>query len=1012
MKKLITLIFILLLIDFSYAQYFGRNKVQYERFNFRVLQTDNFKIHFYENEDAAADAGVMLERWNNRFSQIFKRNVQRDQPIILYSNHADFQQTNVLHGMIPQGTGGVTEGLKNRIILPLTGVYSENDHVLGHELVHAFQYDIFRASSAGLASTQQTPLWFVEGLAEYLSIGRVSTLTAMWMRDAVLNDDVPTFNDVSFNYRYFPYRYGHSIWAFIGSNWSDEASGRLFKAVVDSGWIGGFNSTLRMTPDSVSALWQQALRDTYTPQLTGKTPPEELGQVLIRSEDRIALSPVISPDGKFVALYTTEEIFSLDLYIIDAFTGETVTRLVRSNTDRHFDALRFINAAGTWSPDSRSFAFIIIEGGRDRVAFADVQSRRIRETVTIEGVDEISHLAWSPDGNNILVSGTSNGINDLFIYNIKSRSVRKITDDKFSELQPSWSPDGNYILFSTDRGGETNFENFIFSPMKIALYNVETEQINLISISDRAKHVNPLFSFSGREIYFVADPDGITNLYRYSLDSEEFNKVTNVATGISGLTQLSPSISIAKNTGRMILSVFNSKSYNIHALNPDELIGEPFELIEDDYLTNAGLPETDKAEQGVVHDYMNEPEDGLPLNREFTVTNYRPSLSLLYLGQPAIGIAVNRFGTQVGGGITGIFSDMLGNHMLGAALQMSGTFQDIGGQVIYQNRENRVNYGGAIGHIPYLTGAIRAGFDTVRIGNDLYLADKITLIRQRVFNNHLMLMADYPFSTNRRFELGSGYTRISYSIEEETILAFGGIIHDRTVEQIESPAALNLFQVSTAYVGDYSFFGFTSPISGSRFRFEAESTLGSLNFLGALADYRNYLFFNPVTFAFRGLHYGRYFGDAEDLRLAQLSIGDDVWVRGYRLGSYSLDECTQSGVPGGCPEIDRLFGSKLAVFNFETRVPLFGTDQFGLIPIGFIPLELSAFFDAGIAWRKDDFPVFDFSRDSHERIPVMSTGLAARLNLFGYIVIQGYWAYPFQRPKSNGEWGLLISPGW
>jgi hypothetical protein len=55
----------------------------------------------------------------------------------------------------------------------------------------------------------------VEGMAEYLSIGSVDANTAMWMRDAIINDDFPTLKEMTTGYEYFPYRYGHAFWAFV-----------------------------------------------------------------------------------------------------------------------------------------------------------------------------------------------------------------------------------------------------------------------------------------------------------------------------------------------------------------------------------------------------------------------------------------------------------------------------------------------------------------------------------------------------------------------------------------------------------------------------------------------------------------------------------------------------------------------------------------------------------------------------------------------------------------------------
>jgi hypothetical protein len=132
------------------GEYFGRNKVQYDDFDFKVLKPNQFRIYFYPSEESATkEAGRMLERWHNRFKMIFDRTLPKRQPVLIYANHADFQQTNAISGLIPEGTGGVTEGLMNRIILPLTGIGSENDHVLGHELAHAFHYNIIKESPAG-----------------------------------------------------------------------------------------------------------------------------------------------------------------------------------------------------------------------------------------------------------------------------------------------------------------------------------------------------------------------------------------------------------------------------------------------------------------------------------------------------------------------------------------------------------------------------------------------------------------------------------------------------------------------------------------------------------------------------------------------------------------------------------------------------------------------------------------------------------------------------------------------
>ncbi len=143
-------------------------------------------------------------------------------PLLIYNDHAGFQQTNAIQGDISVGTGGVTEGLRNRVVFPVAMTNQQTNHVLGHEMVHAFQYHmILKGDSTSMRNLANLPLWMIEGLAEYLSIGRVDAHTALWMRDAVLNDDLPRIKDLN-GYKYFPYRWGQAFWAYVAGVYGDE----------------------------------------------------------------------------------------------------------------------------------------------------------------------------------------------------------------------------------------------------------------------------------------------------------------------------------------------------------------------------------------------------------------------------------------------------------------------------------------------------------------------------------------------------------------------------------------------------------------------------------------------------------------------------------------------------------------------------------------------------------------------------------------------------------------------
>ena len=134
----------------------------------------------------------------------------------------------------------MTESNRRRVILPFAGGLAETDHVLGHELVHAFQYDIAsqtdvngRPSGPGL---QALPLWFIEGMAEYLSLGPIDSNTAMWVREAASRDAMPSIDKLD-DPDFFPYRYGHAFWAYVAGRWGDRAVGDLLRATGPDGNI-------------------------------------------------------------------------------------------------------------------------------------------------------------------------------------------------------------------------------------------------------------------------------------------------------------------------------------------------------------------------------------------------------------------------------------------------------------------------------------------------------------------------------------------------------------------------------------------------------------------------------------------------------------------------------------------------------------------------------------------------------------------------------------------------------
>ena len=987
------------------GDYFGQNKVQYRDFDFKVLKTEHFDIYYYPEEEAATRmAARMAERWYGRLSKLLGHELRGRQPLILYASGPHFRQTNTIQGGIGEGTGGVTEAYKRRIVLPLAGPLEATDHVLGHELVHAFQYDITGTNvNTNTAGALALPLWFIEGMAEYLSIGPVDPHTRMWMRDAARRERLPAIDDLD-NPRYFPYRYGHAFWAFVAGKYGDKVVGDLLRAgAVTRGYKEAIEGILGVDTKELTRLWHEAEFAAYRPVAEATTLAGRIARPVIvnRSEGgpRLNVSPELSPDGTRFMFFSERDLFSIDLYLADTATGKVIRKITDTATDPHFETLQFLGSAGAWDPAGAKFVVPAISKGQAILAIFDVQNGRKEREIRVEGADEVLNPTWSADGGRIAFSGLVGGVNDLFVYDLSANSLRRLTNDAYAEMDPAFSPDGTRIAFATDRFS-TNLDLLDIGHPRLAVLDLQSGAVRQVGGFDGAKNIGPQWTRDGSGLYFLADREGITNVYRLSIDGGQPVQLTNLVTGVSGITALSPAMSAAG--GRVIFSAYEDDGYNVYALEtetqltgtaPVDLPGNPAVL----------PPRT--APEGPVATALQSATGALPpADQKIEEENYSPKLSLDFAGQPTVGVGVDPFGTYAAGGVAFLFSDMLGNHTVGVAAQVTSRFDEFGGSLFYLNRKKRWNYGIGLDQTPYVSRGYQTGIVRTPDG-DVYVENEYRILQT---DRSLTGVVSYPFSRALRVEAQGGFRQIGLKqdVRSRVYSLQTGQLIDQIDEDLGSFEDLNLGQASGALVYDTSIFGATSPIRGSRYRLEYSQAAGTLTYSGVLGDFRTYLMpVRPVTFAFRGLYYGRYGSDAESDRLPTLYLGYSGLVRGYDPGSFEAGECGIQN-DGSCPAFDRLIGSKLAIGNVEMRVPLwslFGGSNF----YGPLPVELALFGDAGVAWGRGSSPGFT----EGDREPVTSIGAALRANAFGFAVIEIDYVKPLNRER-GWLWQFSIRPGF
>lgn len=1046
---------------------FGRNKVQYRPRDFQIIETAHFDVYFYEEERTAAyDAARMAERIYGRLSRLLDHEFVRRKPIILYASRTDFQGTNVLGGHIGESTGGVTESLRDRVLLPLTGSYAEFEHVLAHELVHAFQFDILKRSAVERSASPFAfvpSLWFMEGMAEYLSVGRIDAKTTAWMKDAALSGYLRTISEMDRFNDFLSYRFGQSLWNYIGARWGDEAIGDLLKRSAALGPERAFRQTLGIELEELSNDWHEAARAAHLPDVRRARAVDGVARRVTshrfptgRGKSPSFIAPALSPDGERLAYLSDlgHDLYSFyDLWLADAETGQPLRRLVESARGGDFESLRYLSSSSEFSPDGRSLAFVAKRGGTDVVYVIDAGSGdvvRVREP-ELNGLQSPS---WSPDGSRIVFTGLSGGISDLYIWNLASDEVERLTDDRWAQLHPAWSPDGATIAYATDAGPLSDLETLVFGPMRIELMDLETRTRQGLAGQEAGFAINPAWSPDGRTLAYLSTRNGTFNVYLQDVGGGPVRQLTDVLTGAMGEGALltSPGLTWARRADRLAFSYFEDAGFNIYTVDDPRSRARAADPVAEAETAAAevGASRTiDTRDSGPVTDdgrtssfYLGEDgwrrsdfrgDDGrlaggeavadasvrslldsaslaLPDTAAFATRDYEVDLAVEVVGRPSIGAQTGgHFGNAVFGGSYILLSDMLGDHNLFIAGDVQGSFDNARILTSYTYLKNRLNLGVSFVQYPFFR------FRGTRLqevpGEDGRLGE--FNVFQRDQYRSVGVSAVYPISRFTRLE---GELR-GASLQTDQLLR--GIFRPdfepftRTID-----GRTRVFvQPALAWVHDNSLPGFTGAIGGRRARLSIAPALGDLNMADARADLRHYLPLpGAVTLAQRLLAFGRFdMGPGNDASEFELAWGGPYFLRGYDPDSYGAAECAasreESELDLFCPAQERAIGSSALLLNTELRVPVLNSLKDDWLPLNFPALDAAVFFDVGVAWTPGVHRLV-WKREPGQdpflyREPLASAGAGLRMNLF-FAVLRLDYTVPLSRGEEfrGGQWSI------
>src|SRR5690348_2507254 len=97
------------------AVQFGKNRVQYQKFDWKYYQTENFNTYFSQDGlELGKYVAQVAEAELKSVEEFVEFGLQRRSNVVVYNNFDEMMQSNIGLGIDWQNTGGVTKLVKDR----------------------------------------------------------------------------------------------------------------------------------------------------------------------------------------------------------------------------------------------------------------------------------------------------------------------------------------------------------------------------------------------------------------------------------------------------------------------------------------------------------------------------------------------------------------------------------------------------------------------------------------------------------------------------------------------------------------------------------------------------------------------------------------------------------------------------------------------------------------------------------------------------------------------------------
>ncbi|MCS6832117.1 MAG: hypothetical protein NZ521_00960, partial [Flammeovirgaceae bacterium] len=527
--------------SFFHQGKFGKNRVQYKKFDWQYVSTNNFEVHYYQGGQQLAQlAARYAEEDFTRITDLVGFSPYNKIKLFIYQSITDLQQSNIGVSHQSFSSGSQTRFVRSEVEIPFTGNLSEFKKEIAYGIADILIFEMMYGGNLKevLSSTYllRLPEWFMAGAAKYIAEGW-SVEMDDHLRDMLTEKNFPKPNRIRGEEAAIV---GQSIWNYIAEEYGKtNISSILNLTRIVRNEKSSIQGTLGISYQTFIQQW----KNYYLQQLSTVANQHNVIDKRLKlfpNKKNIEYHQIsIHPSGKWIA-FTENDQGKVKVKIASLEKNKQKTvfsagyRLLNQRVEKQLPLV-------AWKND-HELIIIGTKAGKIQLFVREPFTTRWQfwkhnPKIRLDNLTHVKDFDIHPDENTLVMSAEKNGQNDLYLLQLDAATIQQLTKDLNDDLCPKFMPDGKSVIFSSNRKTdslqtskpEDNLSPY-FNIFTIPFAKGAKKQLQRLTNNIHNDfHPMPL---ENNDILYLSDQKGIYQLFRLSLKDSITSQLTNYAVSI------------------------------------------------------------------------------------------------------------------------------------------------------------------------------------------------------------------------------------------------------------------------------------------------------------------------------------------------------------------------------------------------------------------------------------------------------------------------------------------------